>query len=673
MRSLLLLFPALTAISGFAVSLIDTWDLWYAALLIIHPAIGVITTIYFVYVIFQATQRNRAVKIRKTLSAIATVLVLILLSVGTVADKSKGLFFIAIFYIFLVTVFHQWKAIKKNTENYQRLKVFNLVAGIWFELFYSGFMILITYQSGGVKYLFQGHGFFAGAFLIIVIISTIAYWKKIKTWPWSETLNPPTILKGNLLLFGICFGLAVIFRWELERKNPSFTLHLSTIPIEERALEERQTYYSDASFNPVGIGLVKSCTTGEGCHKSLEKGFLISNHNISMTTPHFQKNMALLVSEIGEKNALICAGCHFPSGLFDRTKNYSYFRTHNNFSCSFCHMIDKVRIVDSRRSQITITPPLRHLKLFMSGDRESIPKPFQATMIKLSPLAHARAFSKPLHRQNEFCVSCHHHQIGLYPKESMVRPRCADCHMQPQDQIGMPGRLRNHFMPGSNLAVPYLAGKSEAVSIIQKWVKGEFGINLGGWENVWRLKSEKAQTQPMTIWIYMNIDFMEEPVSGKDFDFKVIATNIGMEHPFPAGPLDLVEAWLEVRVEDDAGTLLLYNGGIDPVGAIDAEAKRLGGYMIGKDNHIVTKNRVWQIQKKVVQRIIMPNRQAIDSFRVNIPESTVGTIKISASWNYRKIPLDFAEWVYGNGVNIPYLRVGSVVADIRIREPLPTK
>jgi len=664
----------IVVISGFVVTLIDSWGTIYRWNLFFHPALGILVFIPFMRH-FRKKLQSHAVSLSTRTWIDLPALIVILASIVMALLPSKDYAYVLLTLLLLFILLGAAHLILRNDQGHLSLALlFYFVLGLWLLMTLTGLSILFLSQSGGIKGLFIAHR--ALSLLFIIPFSTAIFMPK--GGPIFRPRGSSESLLNSRLALWACAGpiglLVLVTLIDKFHRDPSFRVHLSTIPTEHRSPEERTFFFSDPSFPPAGIDLTRSCIQGPGCHHSLEKGFLNSNHNISLMTPHFQKNMALLTEEIGDENSLICAGCHFPAALFDRAKSYKHFQDHNNFSCSFCHMISDVHVnpKDNRRSAYSITPPVRHLSLFVNDGVESPPDPWVAAQIKLSPLAHGRAFMKRTYSEDPYCVVCHHHQILLNPEEGLARPKCIDCHMQPQNQIGLEGTLRNHFMPGANLAVPFFAGRQEAVEIIRHWIQGRYLLALPGWENLYKLRKDLADKPAEATWLAMVFESITKAVPGQDYVIRIITTNAGMEHPFPAAPLDLIEAWLEVRVEDEQGHTIYRSGGVGEDGCIDPDAHKIGGYMIGMDDKLVKKNRVWQIKEKVVERVIRPGHHIEDTYTFSIPKETRGFLKIEGSWNYRKLNQDFLEWAYERDTNAPIVRVGSFEGQVKVEAPLYT-
>jgi hypothetical protein len=299
--------------------------------------------------------------------------------------------------------------------------------------------------------------------------------------------------------------------------------------------------------------------------------------------------------------------------------------------------------------------------MFIEGGVETAPGFLDALLIRLNPVSHGRQFSSPVLASDRFCESCHHQQIPPERQVGLVKPRCIDCHMRSLDELGASGAVRSHFMPGANLAVPFFAGRAEAATLVNRWIDGEFPFSIAGWENRgWERLGGRAQA----TWLWMLFEAKDEARPGSQYMVDILTANVGMGHRFPAAPLDLVEAWLEVRVRDAGGQVLLEQGFADGSGHIPPDAHRLGGRVLGDDAQPIEHYRVWRPQRDVIDRVLDPGVPIRDRYTFQIPENASGPLTVTAEWKYRKLNREILDWAYGSETTVPPVVVGSLSGTI---------
>jgi len=352
--------------------------------------------------------------------------------------------------------------------------------------------------------------------------------------------------------------------------------------------------------------------------------------------------------------------------LFDpQTKVQSYYEA-DDMGCTFCHQFTEVEFPqDPRKTFVTLKFQMNHLAMFDRYEKDAI-SGWNRLLINLNPTGHGAVFTKKLYRQDEFCQACHRLQIRQQVEKEFEKPRCADCHMQPRYVIGEEGRQRNHFFPGANLALFTTANVPKGYEITERYAMGDLPLTLKGWGSFWELRDRTHGDK--SVWLQMRIMPADDPRAGQPFRFSIITLNAGIDHPFPAAPLDLIDVWQSVVVKDATGRALLTIGELQEDFSADPAAHRLGGVMMGLDGKPVERNRVWQIKSKTIRRDIPFHTDTVDEYTLDLPADVAGPLEISAWWNYRKLNQRFVDWAYGTWNLLPILRI----AEIRTRVPIPS-
>lgn len=683
--------PALLAliVSGLVTMLLNGWGPFYKANLLLHPILGIGFTLvmyYFAWRRFSRLGPSFSAK-RFVGGPIALSLLFAVPGIATASEARFSFLTAMLVAVLAVGLFRLGRALEAREW---LVAACNYVGfGLWTACVFSGLSILTLSHGGGITHVVLFHRTvtiaFTALYVSMLVLSLTGVLATSRTFAdeqpriWASIVGlfsryreirdeqPRTwsSLMWTALAAGVLATLVTIER-AAEVSAPSFTVPLSTIPIERRIESERVTSFSDPRVAPVAMELTSSCGSAGGCHEPVVRSFRDSNHAISTITPHIQKSFALLREEIGAHNEQICAGCHTPAALFDTAAADAPAARHPDMSCSFCHMVRDVWIgpPHSLRSSYTVRPPVGHLEMFIDDGAERPPGFLDAVLIRLNPLGHARQFSARVLASDRFCDSCHHQQIPSQRQAGLVKPRCIDCHMRPLHELGETGTVRSHFIPGANLTVPLLAGRAEAADRIDRWIDGEFPFSIAGWENRgW----ERLGGRPQATWLWMLFEPKNEPAPGADYTLDIVTANVGVGHRFPSAPLDLVDAWLEVRVRDARGQVVFEHGLADAgTGYIPADAHRLGGRVLGEDGKPIEHYRVWLPQRDVVDRALEPGVPVRDRYTFHIPEDASGPLSIAAEWKYRKLNREILDWAYGPETTVPAVVVGSLAGTIEL-------
>ncbi|MBI3784766.1 MAG: hypothetical protein HY270_15340 [Deltaproteobacteria bacterium] len=691
--------PALLTLilSGFVTWLLNSWGPLYKLNLLLHPLLGVGFTVVMFYFAWRRFSRlgpnfsaARWVGVPIALS--------ILFAVPGIATADPSRFYWLMTALVAILTVGLWRLSRALELGEWFVAACNYVGfGLWAMSVLSGLSVLTLSRGGGITHIVLLHRniniAFTAVFVLMILLSLAGVFAKSRAFAdeqpriWASVVSlfsrgmevrdeQPrawTALTWTTVAALVLAALAGIERIS-DATAPTFTIPLSTIPIEKRIESERVIAFADPRVEPVALDLTASCATGAGCHESIVKSFRHSNHAFSAETPHLQKSLALLRSEIGEPNTKICAGCHTPGVLFERTadspptfeKVTNDTRPHSerpNMSCSFCHMVRDVWIgpEHSLRSSYTLQPPVAHLNLFLRDGKEITPTFLDSILIRLNPIGHAREFSAPVLATDRFCDSCHHQQIPVEQQTGLVKPRCIDCHMRSLDEFGASGSVRSHLLPGANVTVPIFAGRQEAAALVNRWMDGKFPFSIAGWENRgW----ERLGGRALATWLWMLYETKDDARPGHDYTIEILTADVGVGHRFPAAPLDLVEAWLEVRVRDADDRVIFEQGFADSKGNIPGDAHRLGGSVVGEDGKRIEHYRVWQTQHDVVDRVMEPGVPIRDRYTFPIPEEVKGPLTVAAEWKYRKLNREILDWAYGPSTTVPAVVVGSFSAKI---------
>ncbi|MBK7976974.1 MAG: hypothetical protein IPK07_28175 [Deltaproteobacteria bacterium] len=328
-----------------------------------------------------------------------------------------------------------------------------------------------------------------------------------------------------------------------------------------------------------------------------------------------------------------------------------------------CHAIRDVNLdLGPGRSSVTLDPPLEHLRMLLNDVGEEQPSDWSLALIRMNPIGHGRALRTSLVGKNELCQACHHNEIHASVDPGFERPKCTSCHMQPQSMLDRPGNARNHLFPGANTAVPAVLGDDATATTFAGFLTGEKRLYLDNWGSAWELRPKGETGQHRALWLRTSADLIGDVKPGATVELRINTTNVGIEHHFPAAPLDLIDLWLEVDLRDAAGRVLLASGALDERGHLPPDAHRLGGYVLDNQGERLQFHRIWDTREDRIERHVANSESTVDVFPVTIPaDVAVGELRLRARWNYRKLTQEFLDWAYGDtGARPPQVPVTSV-------------
>lgn len=408
------------------------------------------------------------------------------------------------------------------------------------------------------------------------------------------------------------------------------------------------------------LGGSESCTTS-GCHGQIGEEWEASAHRYAAMDPVFRKIQNKMGTQKGAIATRYCGGCHDPISLFSGTKNlFSDSLTNKvglneGISCTSCHAIKQVDI--SGNADYAIAPPERYIFELEDG---RMAKKISDFLIRAYPEKHIETYQRPLLKTPEFCGSCHKqfideeiNSVGWvqlqnqydnwrksrwnHPGEAAKTTECRECHMPLVDSFdpasGDPldynrsendGKHRSHRFLGGNQMVPEmldLPGAQKQVTLTEQWLRGEVEI------------PEIAQKWEPGEAVPIHISAPEEVRANASFDINVIITNNKGGHNFPTGPLDMIQAWLEIIVTDQQGKVHYSSGTLDENHFIKPGAFIFKAEPVDQYNNVIDQHNLWEMVGVRYSRAIYPGHSDNAHYQIQLPDSRGGQRDIPISIN----------------------------------------
>lgn len=435
------------------------------------------------------------------------------------------------------------------------------------------------------------------------------------------------------------------------------------------------------------------------CHKDVYDGWFHSSHHFSS----FNNKMYLFsvreTRQVGLKRdgstraARWCAGCHDPvpffSGAFD-LENYDDVGAPSSqagITCVSCHSI--VHVDNARGNAAYTIEEAEQYPLTFSKD--PLGQWLNGILVKAKPEMHKKTFIKPLHKDSQFCSTCHkvsipygvnHYKDFLrgqnhydtfylsgnghgarsfyYPPKA--KNQCTSCHMNLVASRDFGARdfdasgerkIHNHMFPGANTGLSALRGDALALEAHTKFLRDNqaridiFGLREGG-----TIEGDlAAPLRPKSPVL--------EP--GKSYLVEVVARTLGLGHPLSQGTVDSNEIWVELIARSD-GRVIGRSGGIDKDGFVDSYAHFINVYMLTPQGKRVDRRNPQDIFVPLYNKQIPPGAGQVVHFKLDVPRSVQGPIELEAAIRYRKFDRTYMDYVFGKGEG-PDLPVVTMASD----------
>jgi len=306
-------------------------------------------------------------------------------------------------------------------------------------------------------------------------------------------------------------------------------------------------------------------------------------------------------------------------------------------------------------------------------------------LIRTYPKKHVDTLSRRMFKTPEFCAACHKqfideevNDVGWVQLQNQFdnwrasrwfdeeRPErtveCRECHMPLTDsndpaagdeaddnRTADDGKHRTHRFLGGNQYVPAimeLEGADEHVALIHQWLKGDIEI------------PEIAHKWSAGPAVPIELEVPLTAVAGEPVVVRVHMINNKVGHDFPTGPLDIIQAWVEMEVTDAEGTEVFHTGRIGEGNFIEPGSFMFKAEPVDRAGNLIDRHNLWEMVGVRFKRSLFPGSEEVatfsfdcdgieqpgseaggefvDEIAVSLPSGLVGPLTVTAKLNYRK-------------------------------------
>ena len=453
------------------------------------------------------------------------------------------------------------------------------------------------------------------------------------------------------------------------------------------------TTSTGGAFDARTLGGSESCGSA-GCHEEIAEEWSVSSHRWSSMDPSFQTVQSVMAEQNGPESTRYCGGCHDPISLFSGAKNVftddltNLVGYQEGISCLACHAIKETDVKGN--AKYVMTQPDRYM---FELDEGPTAKRVSDFLIRAYPWQHVETLQRRLFKSPEFCGACHKqfideeiNQVGWVQLQNQYDNwrksrwheegdplrtiECRECHMplvdsrdpasgDDVDYNRTPGdrKHRSHRFLAANQFIPLLLeleGAEEQVELTEKWLRGE--IEVPEIADKWR----EGPAVPIELVV------AEEVVPGEKVSLQVVITNNKVGHDFPTGPLDIIQAWVEVVVTDQNGNVVFSTGTIDEGGFIAPGSFIFKGEAVDQYGNLVDRHNLWEMVGVRYRRAVFPGFSDNAAFEFAWPTTVLPTrgategtsladgapgeiteLRVSAKLLYRKFDQFLLNFLYG--------------------------
>ena len=223
------------------------------------------------------------------------------------------------------------------------------------------------------------------------------------------------------------------------------------------------------------------------------------------------------------------------------------------------------------------------------------------------------------------------------------------------------GTHRSHRFLGANQFIPILhelPGGVEHRDLTELWLRGEIEIPE---------IADKWQPGPA---VPIELALPESVQAGEEIAVEVILLNNKPGHDFPTGPLDIIQAWVEVVVTDEEGNVVFSSGTLDENQFIEPGSFIFKAEAVDQYGNLIDRHNLWEMVGVRYRRTLFPGFSDIAVYSFDYPGGSQ-RLHVEAKLQYRKIDQFFLNFLYGedSGLTTPVTTVSEAAGIINV-EPV---
>ena len=518
----------------------------------------------------------------------------------------------------------------------------------------SSIGLLFVGTTGFGSALLFFHIVTAVLFLIIFIFSLMNFDQS-----WS--------LKPHVLQTSLIFTVLLIGGFFLDNSS-SDNIHIEKASF----LPSPGTTVSGGYIAVESINRSARCGTS-GCHPDIYEQWNQSAHrNSSFNNPFYKASVEYLLETADSTTVRWCGSCHDPvmlySGLMLSRPKMDIPEAASGITCEVCHGIVDIPDITGNSNYILDTPveyPFSHSTGILGGVNKML--------IKLKPKAHSKGMLNPIHTGEKFCATCHKVSLDVEINNykwlrgqdeydawqasgvsynavaSFYNPPipldCRNCHMYnvPSNDMGNnKGIVKSHYFPAANTAMPSLPTlkNDDWLNRTSQFLKGDrvsvdiFGAVVDG-----KLITPLNKT--------LNVK------PGQKIRLEVVVRTRNIGHTFPGGTIDSNEPWLEISAKDEAGNKVFSSGSLQADKSVDPAAHFFRGVLLDGHGEFILKRNPHEWRTTLYNNSIPPGSADVIHYTWTVPDDFTGSIKLTATLNYRKFNRSITVHSLENPIDLP--------------------
>ena len=386
------------------------------------------------------------------------------------------------------------------------------------------------------------------------------------------------------------------------------------------------------------------------CHVEIVKEWEVSAHRYAAMDPAFQAVQKVMGEQNGPESTRYCAGCHDPISLFSGSINiYTEELTHaagyqEGVSCIACHSIKESDVKGN--ASYVIDQEINQVGWVQLQN--------QYDNWRKSRWNHPDEPTKTIE-----CRECH------MPLVASTDPSSGD--YLDYNRTSDDGKHRSHRFLGANQFIPKLLnlpGAEEHTALTEQWLQGKYDIPE---------IADKWRKGPA---IRMELIVPEVVTAGQEVKIQTVVSNNKVGHNFPTGPLDIIQAWVELIVTDQDGNEVYSSGRVDERNFLQPGTFIFKAEAVDQYGNLIDRHNLWEMVGVRYRRVLFPGSSdraefsfacpsvfsedhaqipVEENFRFMAPGKPTSRLHVAATLRYRKIDQFLLNYLFGeeSGITAP--------------------
>ena len=239
---------------------------------------------------------------------------------------------------------------------------------------------------------------------------------------------------------------------------------------------------------------------------------------------------------------------------------------------------------------------------------------------------------------------------------------------------------RSHRFLGANQFIPALLnlpGSEEHLMLTEKWLRGEIEI------------PEIAHKWTTGAAVPLELLVPDQVRPGELVTIQTLMLNNKVGHDFPTGPLDIIQAWVELIVTDQNGNEIFVSGSVDEENFIQPGSFIFKAEAVDQYGNLIDRHNLWEMVGVRYRRALFPGSSdraqfnfscpsswpivegessTEEQFTLMVPDNQVTELRVTARLLYRKVDQYFLNVLLGedSGITAPVTAISEDRKTIKV-------